>query len=101
MAYAEVSFMNGKGINKYAIIVPLVITVFTAAIAWGQILQQNGEQDRRITSIETALTEISSFTARQERIDERTLNIQQEQKSQREMLESIVRFLTTYKEENE
>ena len=93
--------MNGKGINKYAIIVPLVITVFTAAIAWGQILQQNGEQDRRITSIETALTEISSFTARQERIDERTLNIQQEQKSQREMLESIVRFLTTYKEENE
>ncbi len=93
--------MNGKGINKYAIIVPLVITVFTAAIAWGQILQQNGEQDRRITSIETALTEISSFTARQERIDERTLNIQQEQKSQREMLESIVRFLTTYKEESE
>ena len=93
--------MNGKGINKYAIIVPLVITVFTAAIAWGQILQQNGEQDRRITSIETALTEISSFTARQERIDERTLNIQQEQKSQREMLESIVRFLTVYKEENE
>ena len=82
--------MNGKGINKYAIIVPLVITVFTAAIAWGQILQQNGEQDRRITSIETALTEISSFTARQERIDDRTLNIQQEQKSQREMLESIV-----------
>jgi len=93
--------MNGKGINKYAIIVPLVITVFTAAIAWGQILQQNGEQDRRITSIETALTEISSFTARQERIDERTLNIQQEQKSQREMLESIVRFLTVYKEESE
>ena len=93
--------MNGKGINKYAIIVPLVITVFTAAIAWGQILQQNGEQDRRITNIEIALVEISSFTARQERIDERTLNIQQEQKSQREMLESIVRFLTTYKEENE
>ena len=93
--------MNGKGINKYAIIVPLVITVFTAAIAWGQILQQNGEQDRRITNIEIALTEISSFTARQERIDERTLNIQQEQRSQREMLESIIRFLTTYKEENE
>ena len=93
--------MNGKGINKYAIIVPLVITVFTAAIAWGQILQQNGEQDRRIASIETALTEISSFTARQERIDERTLNIQQEQRSQREMLESIVRFLTIYKEESE
>jgi hypothetical protein len=93
--------MNGKGINKYAIIVPLVITVFTAAIAWGQILQQNGEQDRRITNIEIALVEISSFTARQERIDERTLNIQQEQRSQREMLESIVRFLTTYKEENE
>ena len=93
--------MNGKGINKYAIIVPLVITVFTAAIAWGQILQQNGEQDRRITNIEIALVEISSFPARQERIDERTLNIQQEQRSQREMLESIVRFLTTYKEENE
>ena len=93
--------MNGKGINKYAIIVPLVITVFTAAIAWGQILQQNGEQDRRLTNIEIALVEISSFTARQERIDERTLNIQQEQRSQREMLESIIRFLTTYKEENE
>jgi len=93
--------MNGKGINKYAIIVPLVITVFTAAIAWGQILQQNGEQDRRITNIEVALVEISSFTARQERIDERTLNIQQEQKSQREMLESIIRFLATHKEENE
>jgi len=93
--------MNGKGINKYAIIVPLVITVFTAAIAWGQILQQNGEQDRRITNIEIALVEISSFTARQERIDERTLNIQQEQKSQREMLESIIRFLATHKEENE
>jgi len=93
--------MNGKGINKYAIIVPLVITVFTAAIAWGQILQQNGEQDRRITNIEIALVEISSFTARQERIDERTLNIQQEQRSQREMLESIIRFLATHKEENE
>jgi len=93
--------MNGKGINKYAIIVPLVITVFTAAIAWGQILQQNGEQDRRITNIEVALVEISSFTARQERIDERTLNIQQEQKSQREMLENIIRFLATHKEENE
>jgi ABC-type sugar transport system permease subunit len=93
--------MNGKGINKYAIIVPLVITVFTAAIAWGQILQQNGEQDRRITNIEIALVEISSFTARQERIDERTLNIQQEQKSQREMLENIIRFLATHKEENE
>ena len=93
--------MNGKGLNKYAIIVPLVITVFTAAIAWGQILQQNGEQDRRITNIEIALVEISSFTARQERIDERTLNIQQEQKSQREMLENIIRFLATHKEENE
>ena len=93
--------MNGKGINKYAIIVPLVITVFTAAIAWGQILQQNGEQDRRITNIEIALVEISSFTARQARIDERTLNIQQEQKSQREMLENIIRFLATHKEENE
>ena len=93
--------MNGKGINKYAIIVPLVITVFTAAIAWGQILQLNGEQDRRITNIEIALVEISSFTARQERIDERTLNIQQEQKSQREMLENIIRFLATHKEENE
>ena len=93
--------MNGKGINKYAIIVPLVITVFTAAIAWGQILQQNGEQDRRITNIEVALVEISSFTARQERIDERTLNIQQEQKSQREILENIIRFLATHKEENE
>ena len=93
--------MNGKGINKYAIIVPLVITVFTAAIAWGQILQQNGEQDRRITNIEIALVEISSFTARQERIDERTLNIQQEQKSQREILENIIRFLATHKEENE
>ena len=93
--------MNGKGINKYAIIVPLVITVFTAAIAWGQILQQNGEQDRRITNIEIALVEISSFTARQERIDERTLNIQQEQKSQREMLENIIRFLATHKEESE
>jgi len=93
--------MNGKGINKYAIIVPLVITVFTAAIAWGQILQQNGEQDRRITNIEIALVEISSFTAGQERIDERTLNIQQEQKSQREMLENIIRFLATHKEENE
>lgn len=93
--------MNGKGINKYAIIVPLVITVFTAAIAWGQILQQNGEQDRRITNIEIALVEISSFTARQERIDERTLNIQQEQKSQREILENIIRFLATHKEESE
>jgi len=93
--------MNGKGINKYAIIVPLVITVFTAAIAWGQILQQNGEQDRRITNIEVALVEISSFTARQERIDERTLNIQQEQKSQREILENIIRFLATHKEESE
>jgi len=93
--------MNGKGLNKYAIIVSLVITVFTAAIAWGQILQQNGEQDRRITNIEIALVEISSFTARQERIDERTLNIQQEQKSQREMLENIIRFLATHKEENE
>ena len=90
--------MNGRGINKYAIIFPLVITVFTAAIAWGQILQQNGEQDRRISNIETALSEISSLTARQERIDERTLNIQQEQESQREMLETIVRFLTLHRD---
>jgi uncharacterized membrane protein len=97
----EVSPMNIKGINKYTIIIPLVITVLTAAIAWGQLLQQNGEQDRRITNIETALIEISLFTSRQERIDERTINMQQEQRSQREILESIIRFLTIYKEENE
>jgi hypothetical protein len=93
--------MSSKTISGYAIAIPVVIGVFTAAIAWGQILQQNGEQDRRITNIEIAIANISSFTARQERIDERTLNIQQEQKSQREMLESIIRFLTIYKEENE
>jgi len=93
--------MSSKTISGYAIAIPVVIGVFTAAIAWGQILQQNGEQDRRITNIETAIANISAFTARQERIDERTLNIQQEQKSQREMLESLIRFFTTYKEENE
>jgi Flp pilus assembly protein TadB len=93
--------MSNKIISKYAIVIPVVIAVFTAAIAWGQILQQNGEQDRRIANIETAIANISAFTARQERIDERTLNIQQEQKSQREMLESIIRFFTIYKEENE
>ena len=93
--------MSSKTISGYAIAIPVVIGVFTAAIAWGQILQQNGEQDRPITNIEIAIANISSFTARQERIDERTLNIQQEQKSQREMLESIIRFLTIYKEENE
>tara|TARA_R110000824_G_scaffold77936_2_gene196892 strand:+ start:3685 stop:3963 length:279 start_codon:yes stop_codon:yes gene_type:complete len=92
--------VNG-GINKYTLIIPLGITIFTAAIAWGQLLQQNGEQDRRITNIETALTNISLFTARQERIDERTVNMQQEQKYQREILESIVTFLAIYKEENE
>tara|TARA_R100001530_G_scaffold133339_1_gene106612 strand:+ start:190 stop:471 length:282 start_codon:yes stop_codon:yes gene_type:complete len=93
--------MSNKITSKYAIVIPVVIAVFTAAIAWGQILQQNGEQDRRIANIETAIANISAFTARQERIDERTLNIQQEQKSQREMLESIIRFFTIYKEENE
>jgi len=93
--------MSNKIISKYAIVIPVVIAVFTAAIAWGQILQQNGEQDRRIANIETTIANISAFTARQERIDERTLNIQQEQKSQREMLESIIRFFTIYKEENE
>jgi Flp pilus assembly protein TadB len=93
--------MSNKIISKYTIVIPVVIAVFTAAIAWGQILQQNGEQDRRIANIETAIANISAFTARQERIDERTLNIQQEQKSQREMLESIIRFFTIYKEENE
>ena len=93
--------MSSKTIRGYDIAIPVVIGVFTAAIAWGQILQQIGEQDRRITNIEIAIANISSFTARQERIDERTLNIQQEQKSQREMLESIIRFLTIYKEENE
>jgi hypothetical protein len=93
--------MSSKTISGYAIAIPVVIGVFTAAIAWGQILQQNGEQDRRITNIEIAIANISAFTARQERIDERTLNIQQEQKSQREMLESLIRFFTTYKEENE
>jgi len=93
--------MNIKGINKYTIIIPLVITVLTVAMAWGQLLQQNGDQDRRITNIETALIEISLFTARQERIDERTINMQQEQRSQREILESIIRFLTIHKEENE
>ena len=93
--------MNATGINKYALVIPLAITVFTAAIACGQLLQQNGEQDRRINKIEIALTEISSFTARQERIDERTVNMQQEQKYQRKILESIVAFLAIYKEENE
>ena len=62
--------MSNKIISKYTIVIPVVIAVFTAAIAWGQILQQNGEQDRRIANIETAIANISAFTERQERIDQ-------------------------------
>jgi len=60
-------------------------------VAWGQLLQQNESQDLRIHKVESAVISMGEISRRQERIDERTLNIQQNMQEQRRLLNDLVR----------
>jgi hypothetical protein len=64
-----------------------------AAIAWGQLIQHNEDQDRRIYKVEDAVISMGEISARQERIDERTLHMQINLQEQRRLLDGLVRVL--------
>ena len=70
---------------------PAGIVALGAAVAWGQLLQQNESQDLRIHKVESAVISMGEISRRQERIDERTLNIQQNMQEQRRLLNDLVR----------
>ena len=76
---------------KWLSLIPAAIVALGAAIAWGQLIQQNEDQDRRIYKIEDAVINMGELSARQERIDERTLHIQQNLQEQRRLLDGLVR----------
>tara|TARA_R110002167_G_scaffold59270_7_gene167855 strand:+ start:4126 stop:4374 length:249 start_codon:yes stop_codon:yes gene_type:complete len=69
---------------KWLSLAPAVAVVFGAAIAWGQLLQQNEDHSRRIQKIEDAVLAV-------ERIDERTVHMLQNIKEQRRLLDGLVR----------
>jgi|TARA_R110001599_G_scaffold307703_2_gene514444 hypothetical protein len=77
--------------TRWLALIPAAIVALGAAIAWGQLVQQNEDQDRRIHKIEDAVINMGELSARQERIDERTLHIQQNLQEQRRLLDGLVR----------
>jgi len=77
--------------TRWLALIPAAIVALGAAIAWGQLIQQNEDQDRRIHKIEDAVISMGELSARQERIDERTLHIQQNLQEQRRLLDGLVR----------
>jgi len=77
--------------KKWLPLLPAGIVALGAAVAWGQLLQQNESQDLRIHKVESAVISMGEISRRQERIDERTLNIQQNMQEQRRLLNDLVR----------
>ena len=77
--------------RKWLPLLPAGIVALGAAVAWGQLLQQNESQDLRIHKVESAVISMGEISRRQERIDERTLNIQQNMQEQRRLLNDLVR----------
>ena len=77
--------------KKWLPLFPAGIVALGAAVAWGQLLQQNESQDLRIHKVESAVISMGEISRRQERIDERTLNIQQNMQEQRRLLNDLVR----------
>ena len=77
--------------TKWLALIPAGIVALGAAIAWGQLLQQNDDQDRRIHSVESAVISMGEISSRQERIDERTLHMQKNLQEQRRLLDGLVR----------
>ena len=71
-------------------LIPAGVVALGAAIAWGQLTQQNDDQDRRIHKVEDAVISMGEISARQERIDERTLHIQKNLQEQRRLLDGLV-----------
>ena len=84
--------MTSVGLSwKWVSLVPASAVALGAAIAWGQLLQENEDQDRRIHQVETAVISMGEISARQERIDERTLHMQKNLQEQRRLLDGLVR----------
>ena len=77
--------------TRWLALIPAGVVALGAAIAWGQLTQQNTDQDRRIHKVEDAIINMGEISARQERIDERTLHIQKTLQEQRRLLEGLVR----------
>ena len=77
--------------TRWLALIPAAIVALGAAIAWGQLIQQNEDQDRRIHKIEDSVISMGELSARQERIDERTLHIQKNLQEQRRLLDGLVR----------
>tara|TARA_R100000687_G_scaffold74803_1_gene65940 strand:+ start:332 stop:589 length:258 start_codon:yes stop_codon:yes gene_type:complete len=77
--------------TKWLALIPAGVVALGAAIAWGQLLQQNDDQDRRIHRVESAVISMGEISARQERIDERTLHMQKDLQEQRRLLDGLVR----------
>jgi len=82
---------RAKMTKKWLPLLPAGIVALGAAVAWGQLLQQNESQDLRIHKVESAVISMGEISRRQERIDERTLNIQQNMQEQRRLLNDLVR----------
>ena len=77
--------------TRWLALIPAGVVALGAAIAWGQLLQENEDQDRRIHKVEDAIINMGELSARQERIDERTLHIQKNLQEQRRLLDGLVR----------
>ena len=77
--------------TRWLALIPAAVVALGAAIAWGQLTQQNTDQDRRIHKVEDAVISMGEISARQERIDERTLHIQKNLQEQRRLLDGLVR----------
>ena len=77
--------------TRWLALIPAAIVALGAAIAWGQLIQQNEAQHRRIHKIEDSVISMGELSARQERIDERTLHIQKNLQEQRRLLDGLVR----------
>mgnify|MGYP003643998569 FL=1 len=77
--------------TRWLALIPAGVVALGAAIAWGQLTQQNDDQDRRIHKVEDAIINMGEISARQERIDERTLHIQKNLQEQRRLLDGLVR----------
>ena len=76
--------------TRWLALIPAGGVALGAAIAWGQLIQQNEDQDRRIHKVEDAIINMGELSARQERIDERTLHIQKNLQEQRRLLDGLV-----------
>ena len=77
--------------TRWLALIPAGVVALGAAIAWGQLIQQNEDQDRRIHKVEDAIINMGELSARQERIDELTLHIQKNLQEQRRLLDGLVR----------